>query len=300
MIIKLSRLLVLGVVSASLSIVTSCGTKAPEEQKSVDTSSSQQAVEVLDAVEDLLTKLPRPSEVPNLIAKTGADFQPKLLNPLGNAEKFIDNNSKAAFNIGMYGTDVGYLAVYEKSQEALSTFLVGKKLADKLGVSAAFDEMMITRIEKNLGNPDSLIAITDASIIQSTNILKNNQQMKEAALLSTGAFVEGLYITCGLLHDYPPTGLPKIEQDKILVPLVKAVIDQEEALASVINLLKKVNDGDATISSMIIKLEVAQSIYTKANWAKKMAENKGNLVPTESDIHDLAVAISEIRTDFSK
>lgn len=300
MIKKIARTLVLGAFTASFSMITSCGTKSSEEQKTVDTTSENRAVEVLDAVEDLLGKLPRPTEVPNLIAKTGAEFQQKLLNPTGNAEKFRDNNSKAAFNIGMYGTDVGYLAVYNKSQEAMSTFLVGKKLADKLGVSAAFDEMMISRLEKNLGKPDSLIAITDASILQSTNILKDNQQLKEAALLTTGAFIEGLYITCGLIHDYPPTGLPKAEQDKILVPLVKAVIDQEEALSSIINLLKKVNDGDALVGSMIIKLEVAQSIYAKANWPKKMAENKGNLIPTESDIHDLATAIAEIRNDLVK
>lgn len=300
MIKRIGGLAVIMPLTVALSLLPGCGSKTSEEQKSIDTTAVDSSAVLLDAVDDFLTKLPRPSEIPNLIAKTGAEFQSNLLNPTANAEKFADNNSKAAFNVGMYGTDVGYLSVYEKSQEAMSTFMVAKKLADKLGISAAFDGSMLERVQKNVGNRDSLIALTDASLLQSANVLKANQQMKEAALLTTGAFVEGLYITCGLIHDYPPTGLPKEEQDKILVPLVKAVIDQEEALGSVINLLKKVNDSDAMINSMIIKLEVAQSIYAKANWPKKMAENKGQLIPTESDIHDLAKAVAEIRNDVIK
>jgi F-type H+-transporting ATPase subunit b len=122
-----------------------------------------------------------------------------------------------------------------------------------------------------------------------------NDQIKDAALLTAGAFVEGLYLTCGLIHDYPPTGLPKAEQDKILVPLVNAVIKQEDALSSLIELLQKVNDNDEVVTSIIAGLEKSKAIYAKGNWAERIANNKGDLIPTENDIKDLAKSISELR-----
>jgi len=241
-----------------------------------------------------------PSDIPNLIAMTGAEYEAKLLNPLENAEKVLDNSSKAAFNIGVFGSDVGYLAAYEKGQEAIKMFAVSKKLGEKIGVSNAFDPSILSRIEKNLGKRDSLISITDASLAHSASILQSNEQMKNASLLMAGAFIEGLYLNCGLIHDYPPTGLPKIEQDKILVPLVNSVIKQEAALESLIELLKKVNDNDELVSKLIGQLEVAQAIYKKAEWPKKIAENKGDMIPTEKDIHDMANSISEIRNSWIK
>jgi hypothetical protein len=281
-------------------LLSSCGSNPEKETKTVDTVAVSKNAELLNIIDDLIIKLPRPSEIPNLIAMTGAEFEEKLLNPIENGEKVLGDASKAAFNIGVFGADVGYLAAYEKGTEASKIFVVTKKLADKVGVSAAFDPSIVARLEKNLERKDSLIVITDASLAKSASILKANEQIKDAALVITGAFVEGLYLNCGLIHDYPPTGLPKAEQDKILVPLVSSVIKQEGALASVIDLLKNVNNGDEVTTSLITKLESALAIYKKADWPKKLAENNGSLIPTEKDIHELAIAISEIRNELTR
>jgi hypothetical protein len=280
---------------AAAVFLISCGTDAPKEaQQSLDTTAGQ-TQEAVEAAELLLAGLPKPTEIPNLIAETGAEFEAKLLNPTSSAEKIAVNSSKSAFNIGMYGADVAYMAAYNKTQEALSTFLASKKLADKVGVMQAFDQSLVDRLEKNLANRDSLIYIVETSLAHSSTLLKSNQQLKEAALMASGAFVEGLYLNCGMIHDYPPTGLPKAEQDKILVPLVKSVIKQEASLQNLIDLLEKVNNQDEVVSNLITDLKKAKEIYAKANWPKKMEENKGDLIPTEKDIHELAVAVSSLR-----
>lgn len=287
------------VITALLAgFLASCGSKPSEEAKTVDSVSVAHNAELLDVVDKLLSQLPRPSEIPNLIAMTGAEFESKLLNPVSNAEKVTDNSIKAAFNVGVFAADIGYMAAYGKGKEAFDTFLASKKLADKIGVSAAFDPSFVNRIEKNLANKDSVVLITSASLDRSPYFLRENQQLKDAAMLSAGAFVEGLYLTCALIHDYPPTGLPKVEQDKILVPLVNSVIKQEAALGSLIELIQKVNDGDPLVADLQAKLEKAKAIYAKANWPQKLAENKGDLIPTEKDIHELAEAISALRNEM--
>jgi hypothetical protein len=281
--------------------VAGCGSKPAEEnQTSIDTNLVDSNSQILDAVDELLTKLPRPSEIPNLIAMTGADFKIKLLNPLENAEKISENRSKSAFSIGVYSADVAYMAAYDKGQDAIKTFVVGKKLAERVGVASAFDQTIVTRIEKNLNNRDSLISISDNSMRQSTNLLRTNEQLKEASLVAAGGLIEGIFLACGLIHDYPPTGLPQKEQDRILVPLVNSVINQEKTLNGLIELLNKINDNDADLTAIITKLNVAKDIYAKANWPQKMAENKGNMIPSEKDIHELAVAIADIRNSLTK
>ena len=285
--------------SGSLALVvflSSCGSESPKEEKqNLDSNTAAGINQASQAAEQLMAGLPRFSEIPNLISRTGAEYEPKLLNPVSSAEKVSGNSSKAAFNIGMYGADVAYMAVYDQTREALHTFLASKKLADKVGIIQAFDQVLVDRLEKNLVNRDSLLAIAETSLGHSSSLLKSNQQQKEAALLAAGAFIEGLYLNCAMIHDYPPTGLPKAEQDKILVPLVKSVINQEKSLRNLIELLGSVNNGDEVITSLIADLEKARGIYEKADWTRKIADNKGELIPTEKDIHELAVVVSALR-----
>ncbi len=279
----------------------SCGSKPVEDSHSaIDTTMIDGNAQLLDAVDALLAKLPRPSEIPNLIAMTGAEFQGKLVNPIENGEKIMENRAKASFSIGVYAGDVAYMAAYDKGQDAVKTFVIGKKLAERVGVASAFDQSIISRIEKNLSNRDSLIFISDNSISQSTSLLRTNEQLKEAALVASGGLIEGMYLACGLIHLYPPTGLPQREQDIILVPLVNSVINQEETLNGLIDVLNKLNNNDSDLTLIISKLMVAQGIYKKADFKKKLTENAVNKIPNEKDIHELAVAIADIRNSLTQ
>jgi hypothetical protein len=66
-------------------------------------------------------------------------------------------------------------------------------------------------------------------------------------------------------------------------------------LRNLIELLGSVNNGDEVITSLIADLEKARGIYEKADWTRKIADNKGELIPTEKDIHELAVVVSALR-----
>ena len=65
--------------------------------------------------------LPPPSEVPLLLMQAGADFNLNAINDI-SAEKinaYQQSEAKAALNLGVYATDIGYLTSYEKSEMAL-------------------------------------------------------------------------------------------------------------------------------------------------------------------------------------
>jgi hypothetical protein len=277
------------------------GNKTETAQSELDTSAGTDA-QVLEVVENLFSKLPKPSSIPNLIYMTGAEYEAKMLLPAQGLDKLAatGTNADAACALGMLLSDIGYMAAYEKGHEATRFFVMGKKLADKAGISNSIDQELITKMENNIALKDSLIRLTDLTLARSSEMLKKNDQIKDAALLTAGGLIEGIYLTCGLIHDYPPTGMPKAEQDKILVPLVNTVIRQEDAIADVTELLRKVNEpqADERVTSLISRLEAIQGIYTQANWKERLAKNDGSLVPTEKDIDALSRSISELRNSL--
>lgn len=289
-------------LSAGQFLVSCGGEKKPETgQTNLDTSAGTNA-QVMEVVENLFSKLPRPSSIPNLIYMTGAEYEAKLLMPAQGLDKISSTGtaSDAACGLGMLLADIGYMAAYEKGNEATRFFVMGKKLADKAGISNSIDQDLITKMENNIALKDSLIRLTDLTLTRSSEMLKKNDQIKDAALLTAGGLIEGIYLTCGLIRDYPPTGMPKAEQDKILVPLVNTVIRQEDAIADVTELLRKVNEpeADERVTSLITRLEAIQGIYTQANWKERLAKNDGSLLPTEKDIESLSRSVSELRNSL--
>jgi len=281
-------------------LLTSCGgsndNKGTENQ--IDTTSTvvlDKKTSVLNAVDSLLALIPKPSTVPNIIARTGAEYRSSLLCDGKAADRTVGNSSATAFCLGAYGADIAYMAAYDKGKDAVASFVSGKKMADRIGVSNAFDAEMLESVERNLSNKDSLILLTDATLKKSSDLLKSGEQAKDAALLSAGAVIEGLYITGGLIREFPSTGLPKAEQDKILVPLYKAIIDQEASVNSLVSLLQKTGE-DPEATKLLGMLKELSGIYKKGDWANKVASNKGGFSPSYSELSELDAAVGKIRT----
>lgn len=279
-----------------LLILASCGVSGKKEAGTgqLDTSAVSEKSAMLNAVDSLLTIMPKPSAVPNIIARTGIEYNAGLLSDAKTADKVEGNASATAFCLGVLGADIAYMAAYEKGKEAMARFGQGKKMADRIGISGAFDVDMMERLERNLSNRDSLIDLTDGYIRKSSEILKTGEQTKDAALISAGAVIEGLYLTAGLIREYPTTGLPKEEQDKILVPLYKTLFDQEASVQNLVFLLEKVG-GDSESDKLLSMLKGLSDIYRKGRWNEKVAASQGKFSSELFKISELDASIVKIR-----
>ena len=76
-----------------------------------------------------------------------AHFISDAMNPPENMDKYVTTNMKAV-NFGIYAADLAYSTVFEKNQSSLSYFKNVKKMAESLGLSEGFDEIMSKRIDK--------------------------------------------------------------------------------------------------------------------------------------------------------
>lgn len=184
--------LTLALISSSLFIV-GCG--GEEETETAD----EQEVEITDSAKTtLLTvngeifSIPSPIQTAILIKQVGASYDKSVLNDPKNYSNYSTKFQKA-LNLGVYGADLGYVTMYEQTQDAIGYLASVRKLADELGVSGAFDLSLVDRFEKNMGNKDSLLALVSDAYRASDNYLKNNERDDLGALVLAGGWVESIY-----------------------------------------------------------------------------------------------------------
>lgn len=281
-------------------VVSSCGGGSNKEESSSDASSEFEAAkdQVAADVSKVLNDLPPPSEVPYLLMNAGAEFDPNIINSIDKMESYQTNETKAALNLGVYATDIGYLASYEKSELALDYMGECQKLAAPVGVAEAIDYGMISRFEANMESKDSLATIINEVMQKSGERLSELEELNSAALLLAGSWIEGVYISTSIVNNYPDD-LPEESRTLILEPLVKIVMDQKASLADLLQVMRDVPETEA-ISNMMSELEKVKAIYDGelAEVEKQIAENTGGFVLQPSTLDNLSAEVSRIRASI--
>ncbi|MEO9482834.1 MAG: hypothetical protein ABJG47_05285 [Ekhidna sp.] len=294
---KLNQLKLASLALSAAVLVSSCG---GGQEKSSDASSEFDAAkeQVAADVSKVLKDLPPPSEVPYLLMNAGAEFDPTIINALDKMESYQTDESKAALNLGVYATDIGYLTSYEKSELALDYMGECQKLAAPVGVSGAIDYGMISRFEANMENKDSLASIINEVMQKSGERLSELEELNSAALLLAGSWIEGVYISSTIVNTYPDD-LPEESRTLILEPLVKIVIDQKVSLNDLMQVMSDVPETPE-VNSMIAELEKVKAIYDGelAEVETQIAENTGGFVLLPSTLDNLSAEVSRIRSSI--
>ncbi|MEP0985909.1 hypothetical protein [Ekhidna sp.] len=280
-------------------LISSCGGGGSQEKSSDASSEFDAAKEQVAAdVSKVLKDLPPPSEVPYLLMNAGAEFDPTIVNSLDKIESYQSDETKAALNLGVYATDIGYLASYEKSELALDYMGECQKLAAPVGVAEAIDYGMIARFESNMENKDSLTSVINDVMQKSGERLSELEELNSAALLLAGSWIEGVYISTTIVNTYPDD-LPEESRTLILEPLVKIVIDQKTSLNDLLQVMNDVPESEA-VNNMKVELGKVKAIYDGelAEVEKQISENTGGFVLKPSTLDNLAAEVTRIRTSI--
>lgn len=247
-----------------------------------------------DQIEDVIYNIPSPSEIPYLLQQTGAEFNQSLLNDRNKVDQYSSRNDKAALNLGIYTADIGYLSSYDKTQEAINYLNSAKKLADNLNVIGAFDMNVLERFEKNISNKDSLAKILNTAVQGSEKYLKDDSRNKLAALLLTGSFVEGLYISTGLIKTYPKDLLPDDSRNLVLTPLMRVILEQEKSVDELVKMLSTIDQTDP-VATIAADLNALQASYRALNIEEQIKNNRSDLVLTDKNLVEITKVVEKIR-----
>src|SRR5687767_8922170 len=129
----------------------SCGEEKKEEVLDEEVTTDTLSIDTKASLGGIRVSIPSPLEVTAEIANAGFNYDKGILNPSSKASGYSTNAQKA-LNLGVYGADLGYITVYNQSQDLLEYLKQISKLASDLGISNAFDEEMVKGLSGNLGN----------------------------------------------------------------------------------------------------------------------------------------------------
>lgn len=186
----------------AFTVLSSCGgdTDEPKDDQQNDQTQENQSKEnSLIKIDGKVFSIPSPVQTALLIKEVGANYNGDLLNNPKTATNY-PTNFKKAMNVGIYGTDLGYVTIYEQTQDAISYLTAVKTLADELGVSSAFDMELMERFQKNIGNKDSLLMLTSDAYRSADGYLRNNEQNEVGSLILAGGWVEGIYLAVNVAN----------------------------------------------------------------------------------------------------
>lgn len=227
----------------------SCSSDTGEKTGDSDTISLPDTMSVQRS-ENAFYSVPSPIQLGKLLQRAGATYDKKVLNPLDNVSKYSTTNSKA-LNLGVYGADLSYSAVFNQSQETMSFLTNSKKLAEDLGITSSFTGDMMKRMEKNTGNRDSLLAIISELFLSSNEALKENDQSHVSVLVLAGGFIEGMYVGTQVAKDV-----------KNNTAIYQRIAEFKGSLNNLIMLISTVNDTD--VSDILSDLKSIKAIYDEA------------------------------------
>jgi hypothetical protein len=278
--------------------LSSCGSSSKDEKEKNSDEFNQANDELKKQIEDVVYNIPSPSEIPYLLQATGAEYNESLVNPRNKVDQYVTRTDKAALNLGVYAADIGYLSSYDKTQEAIDYLTACKTLADKLGLIGTFDAEVIQQFEANISNKDSLTHLLDRTIKRTENYLNDDNRNKLSSLVIAGSFIEGLYISTGLIKSYPKDILPDDKRNLVLTPIMRIVLEQRKSVDDLIKMLAAVDQTDP-VTAMEKDLQDLKKAYEALNIEEQIKNNRADLVLTDKNLAEITRIIESLRKDIT-
>ncbi len=230
-----------GLAVAATTLLIACGTEPSNE------NSDATAFQAETKTDNGFYDIPPPIQQVQLLQKAGATYDKSILNPLENISKYVESNSKA-LNLGVYGADLSYAAVFNQPQDVILYLNNAKRLAEELSIKGDFYPQIMMRMEKSSGNKDSLLQIISDVYRKSNESLKENDQSQHSALVVVGSFIEALYIATQVAKEAPNKEL-----------IYERVGEFKDMLNNLVALIATVHDTG--FSDIVAHLKSIKAIY---------------------------------------
>ena len=246
-VLKLTSYLLL---SAGMFSITSCG--GGEEKKAENTEDIQEdttktvSAGVLNMGGELFS-IPSPIQTAMLIQGSGAQYDKSILNSKENISQYSTDYSKA-LNLGIYGADLGYVSMYNKTQDAIIYLTAVKKLSDELGVSSAFNENTMKRFQDNMSNKDSMTMLVGLAYREGNAFLQQNKRTDMSSLILVGGWIESLNFAIS------------VNKVKPAEDVKRRIADQKQTLNSIVKLLSQY-DSKVEYADLIDQLKDLSKVY---------------------------------------
>ncbi|MGM0375851.1 MAG: hypothetical protein ACQEQ0_03680 [Bacteroidota bacterium] len=294
----LKKLTLALLILVSAGFFVSCSEESDKKEEDKDELAVPDSLQGEGALElseeiigDVVQNISSPVEMANLIKSTGFDFSRQMLN---NPEKISDYSSsyKRALNLGVYSADLGYINSYDKSNIVVPYLLAVKNLADGIRVGQFFDFESLKEMASNSGNLDSLMQMSVSSFNKMDNYLRQQNRSNVSALIITGAWIEGLYITANVVEE---TGDER---------LIKRLGEQKE-IVDILHIILQNYSQNETFEDLIDHIGELKKLYKSVNITKEVGEPKtvekdGMLIIVQDEVSKVDISDKDLGTIIDK
>lgn len=274
-------------------LISACSSKPNTDQKKGVKWTTEEEQQTIHDIEKLMEDMPSPSLIPFNLKSISAAFDKSLVNDLAKMESYKGNNDKVALNMGVYASDISYLAAYGHEDDCIEYLKTAHEMAEFLGDSAIYSQKDLNEFKGHINNQNEgeISRILEKLFVETSVKLEEDHHLTMAGLALTGSFIEGLYQAVKTIESYPTTD----ENKKKLEPLVKIVLEEEQALRDLIKVLKDLPFDD-TIAEMMTELSILDRLYKgDLQEIEAMIKNDPKYIVTKDEMRDIVVEVVRIR-----
>ena len=294
---KIKATPICAIVAASALMFQSCagdGNNQNNQQQQQD----QQQTQTNQTNENNFYLIPSPEDLFAFTKDKSLQFVPGLINPVENIDKYIDVKSKE-LNFGTYTADMAYCAAFEKSLESYKEFTVVHQLSDAIGIGNVFTPALENRLKSLTDNRDSLKQMASDIYLNIQTFLDSKNRSKTMTLISTGGWLEFLYIVVNSVDKYEadnPT-IQRIADQKIIFDNLMLRLEQQQTDPSI----------KSTIADLTPLKEAFDELTVEKNQASASTSNSGaikvgggmKIKMTENNFKKIKETITSVRNNIT-
>lgn len=249
-----------------------------------------------EVMQDIIQSVASPVEMAALVKGLGVQFSNKYLAPTDKVDELTTSFQKA-FNLGIYGADLGYLNMYNKTANVIDYISAIKNLADGIRVGQFFDFTTLKRLAQNSQNLDSLMYLSVHSFNQMDQYLRDNNRSNLSALMVIGVWVEGLYLATQVAREKPhPDLAERIGEQKIILEKLILIVKNFAKDKQFTNLLNEMNLLNGLYKDIEIAIIPGEPEPKEENGMLVFIQNEKSVVKiTDEQLQSIIKTTGEVR-----
>ncbi|MFP4555429.1 MAG: hypothetical protein ACLFNU_01050 [Bacteroidales bacterium] len=251
------------------------------------------AAEVID---DMIQNVSSPVETAAMIKGLNMPFNKDYLAST-KKENNLNTNFEKAIGLGIYGADLGYINMYERTSLVINYISTIKSLADGIQVGQFFDFSTLSRIATNRENLDSLMLISQQSFNRIDGYLRETNRSHLSVLIIAGVWIEGLYLSTRVAQDANhPRINETIGEQKMIMNHLMILLDNYKRDPKIADLIKDFEQIQGLYKDVKITYEYADPVQVVKDGVLTFEQkDTQNIEMSEETLNSIIIKVREIR-----
>lgn len=292
---KVRNLLLILVFS---SLIFACKSRDAKEKAQIEESTD----DLREDAARIMPNLPPPNEYAAILQSTGAEFNPLILNEVENVPGYLALPEKSVANLGVYFFDLGYSVAYKEGDYVDKYYKVCHDLSIQLGIEKRFLEVLMARYQENIEQNDSLKAYFRETYNNASSSIGASEEERAyyRAIFLAGFYIEGLFNILETIESYPRDILPDDQRFVVLMPLAKAVLNQEQNIKSLTEMLEINYTDEDNDEYYATSFRDLIRTYERLEVEDKIANDQGAELLNDEVMIELMAKVDMIRSQVVK